>query len=381
MKFWNKSAESADIFIYGEIVSEQWFDTDVTAKSFLDDLKSFGGRDVTIHLNSGGGDCFAALAIYNTLKNYSGKVNVSIEGLCASAATIIACGGSKITIAANSLMMIHNPSVGLSGFFDEIDIDKVKNSLSAVKSTLIQTYQTRTGKSESELDKLLSAETWFTAAEAIENGFADEILGEISSRFDDAKKILFVNKLSVDCRKFDCNQLREKWKAISDKNSSLTTYHLPLTPDSTAIERTNTMDDKSILSKIKDLLSGKKDVDEPEKVGEVVDVAAIRAKEIERVKSLAKLRDGTAAVDAIVDLAIRDGQEAEKIAPYIDAVKNSNAKVEKTTQAILNLIEDNLKSGAEGVGGSAEEVTDADKRKAQADLIAKFANEGGKVKR
>ena len=141
------------------------------------------------------------------------------------------------------------------------------------------------------------------------------------------------------------------------------------------------MDDKSILSKIKDLLSGKKDVDEPEKVGEVVDVAAIRAKEIERIKSLAKLRDGTAAVDAIVDLAIRDGQEAEKIAPYIDAVKNSNAKVEKTTQAILNLIEDNLKSGAEGVGGSAEEVTDADKRKAQADLIAKFANEGGKVKR
>ena len=376
MKFWNKSAETADIFIYGDITSEKWDETETTAKSFVDDLKSFGGRDVTIHLNSGGGDCFAALAIYNTLKNYSGKVNVSIEGLCASAATIIACGGSKITIAANSLMMIHNPSVGLSGYFDEIDIDKVKNSLSAVKSTLIQTYQTRTGKSESELDKLLSAETWFTAAEAIENGFADEILGEISSQFDDAKKILFVNKLSVDCRKFDCKKIGEKVESGEKilPPCNLFTYSI-------AIERTNTMDDKSILSKIKDLLSGKKDVDEPEKVGEVVDVAAIRAKEIERIKSLAKLRDGTAAVDAIVDLAIRDGQEAEKIAPYIDAVKNSNAKVEKTTQAILNLIEDNLKSGAEGVGGSAEEVTDADKRKAQADLIAKFANEGGKVKR
>ena len=376
MKFWNKSAETADIFIYGDITSEKWDETETTAKSFVDDLKSFGGRDVTIHLNSGGGDCFAALAIYNTLKNYSGKVNVSIEGLCASAATIIACGGSKITIAANSLMMIHNPSVGLSGYFDEIDIDKVKNSLSAVKSTLIQTYQTRTGKNESELDKLLSAETWFTAAEAIENGFADEILGEISSQFDDAKKILFVNKLSVDCRKFDCKKIGEKVESGGKilPPCNLSTYSI-------AIERTNTMDDKSILSKIKDLLSGKKDVDEPKKVGEVVDVAAIRAKEIERIKSLAKLRDGTAAVDAIVDLAIRDGQEAEKIAPYIDAVKNSNAKVEKTTQAILNLIEDNLKSGAEGVGGSAEEVTDADKRKAQADLIAKFANEGGKVKR
>lgn len=376
MKFWNKSAETADIFIYGDITSEKWDETETTAKSFVDDLKSFGGRDVTIHLNSGGGDCFAALAIYNTLKNYSGKVNVSIEGLCASAATIIACGGSKITIAANSLMMIHNPSVGLSGYFDEIDIDKVKNSLSAVKSTLIQTYQTRTGKSESELDKLLSAETWFTAAEAIENGFADEILGEISGQFDDAKKILFVNKLSVDCRKFDCKKIGEKVESGGKilPSCNLSAYSI-------AIERTNTMDDKSVLSKIKDLLSGKKDVDEPEKVGEVVDVAAIRAKEIERVKSLAKLRDGTAAVDAIVDLAIRDGQEAEKIAPYIDAVKNSNAKVEKTTQAILNLIEDNLKSGAEGVGGSAEEVTDADKRKAQADLIAKFANEGGKAVR
>lgn len=346
MKFWNKSADSADIFIYGDITSEKNYDEETTAKSFVEDLKSFGGADVNIHLNSSGGDCFQALAIHNVIKQYSGAVNVSIEGLCASAATIIACGGSKITIAANSLMMIHNPSVGLAGYFDESDILKVQNSLSAVKSSILSVYKARTGKSDSELAKLLSAETWFTAEESVENGFADAVLGEISSQYDDAKKILFVNKLSVDCRKFDCRQLRSK------------------------TERVGTMDEKSILSKIKDLLSGKK----VEQTSEVDDVAAIRSKEIERVQSLAKLRDGSAAVDSIVDLAIRDGQSAEKIAPYVEAVKKSNAKVEKTTQAILNLIEDNMKSGAEGVGGSAEEVTDADKRKAQAALIAKFAN-------
>ena len=350
MKFWNKSADSADIFIYGDITSEKWDETETTAKSFAEELKSFGGADVNIHLNSSGGDCFQALAIHNVIKQYTGAVKISIEGLCASAATIIACGGSKVTIAANSLMMIHNPSVGMSGYFDESDILKVQNSLSAVKSSILTVYKVRTGKSNGELEKLMSAETWFTAEEAVENGFADEVFGEISSQYDDAKKILFVNKLSVDCRKFDCKQLRSKI-------------------DSIAIERFGNMDEKSILGKIKDLLSGKK----AETVSEVDDTAAIRAKEIERVKSFAKMRDGSAAVDSIVDLAIRDGQSAEKILPYVEAVKKSNAKVEKTTQAILNLIEDNMKSGAEGVGGSAE-VTDADKRKAQAALIAKFAN-------
>ena len=366
MKFWNKSAESADIFIYGEIASEKLFDTDVTAKSFLDDLKSFGGSDVTIHLNSGGGDCFNALAIYNTIKQYSGAVNVSIEGLCASAATIIAMGGSKITIAANSLMMIHNPSVGLMGYFDENDIGKVANSLSAVKSTLIQTYQARTGKSERELAKLLSAETWFTASEAVENGFADEVLGEVSSQYDDSKQILFVNKMSVDCSKFDCNQLREKWKAISDKNSSLST-------DSIGIEWRNTMEDKTLLSKIKALLSGKKPVEEVE-MKETLTAEQIRAIEMTRIQALAKMRDGTAAVDAIVDLAIRDGEEILTAKKYVEAVKKSNAATEKTAQAILNLIEDQLKSGAEGVLGSAEEISETDKCKEQAALIAKFAN-------
>ena len=355
MKFWNKSAESADIFIYGEIASEKLFDTDVTAKSFLEDLKSFGGSDVTLHINSGGGCCFNALAIYNTIKQYSGAVNVSIEGLCASAATIIAMGGSKITIAANSLMMIHNPSVGLAGYFDENDIGKVANSLSAVKSTLIQTYQARTGKSESELAKLLSAETWFTASEAVENGFADEILGEVSSQYDDSKQILFVNKMSVDCRKFDCRQLKSKM-------------------DSTAIEWRNTMEDKTLLSKIKALLSGKTVEETPADSTEKLSAEQIRAVEMTRIQALAKMRDGTAAVDAIVDMAIRDGEEILAAKKYVEAVKKSNAATEKTAQAILNLIEDQLKSGAEGVAGSAQEVSEADKRKEQAALIAKYAN-------
>lgn len=346
MKFWNKSADSADIFIYGEIASAKVFDEDTTAKSFVEDLMSFNGADVTIHLNSGGGDCFAALAIYNTLKKYSGAVNVSIEGLCASAATIIACGGSKVTIAANSLMMIHNPSVGLAGYFDEADIDKVAKSLSAVKSTLVQTYQARTGKGESEIAKLLAAETWYTAEEAVANGFADEIFGEVASQFDDRKQLLFVNKLSVDCRKFDCEQLRSK-----------------------VGEGARGMDEKTILGRIKALLRGKEEMPEPVNAQEMWEAEAAR------VKALSEMRDGTAAIDAIVDLAIRGGQDVESVAKYVDAVKKSNAKTEKTTRAILDLIEDNLNSGAEGVAGSAGEISAEDKRKAQAAMIAKFANE------
>lgn len=348
MKFWNKSADSADIFIYGDIVADRWSEVDTSAKSFIDDLKSFDGADVTIHINSGGGDCFSALAINNCLRNYAGNVTVSIEGLCASAATIIAMGANRITIADNSLMMIHNPSCGLCGYFDEGDISKVMNSLTAVKSTLIQTYKTRTGKSEAELSGIMTAETWYTATEAVENNFADEVAGEVFSQFDASKKILFVNKLSVDCRKFDCAKLKSKL-------------------DSTPIERAGKME--NVLEKIKELLSKK----EPE-VEEKIDVTAMREQEIARIKSLAGLRDGTSAIDAIVDLAIRDGKTCEEIKPYTDAVKNSLANGNETAQAILNLIEDNLKSGAEGVGGSSEETAE-DKLKAQAALIAKYANQ------
>lgn len=355
-KFWNKADETNEIFIFGEIVSESWFDSDVTAKSFADDLKSFGGKDVTLRINSGGGDVFAAVAISNVIKSYKGKVKCSIDGLAASAATIITCACDSVSIAKNALFMVHNPAVALFGFFDEKEISKVQNSLNAVKSSIVTTYTDKTGKTADEISKLLDAETWYTADEAKENNFVDEIVGEVETKIDDAKKILFVNSLQVDCKNFDFEKIKNK---LEEKK----------------------MDDKSLLAKIKNLLGA----DVKPAVVEIKDTAEknisdIREKEISRIKNLSALKTGNAIVDGIIDAGIKDGASVEEVKKYVDVVKNiqdNTPKVDtdKTAQAIVNLIQDNLKSGAEGVGGSTPTETKEEERTKQAEMLAKFMNE------
>lgn len=215
-KCWNKSAGSADIFIYGDIVNYDWFDSDVTAKKFADDLNAYEGKPVTVHINSGGGDVFAGLAIYNTLKNYKGDVTISVDGLAASAASLIAMGGKKITMANNSLMMIHEPSVGLFGFLGAADLAKIQNQLAAVHGAIIQTYKNRLG--ESDIESMVEAETWFNAQEALDVGLIDEITGEVDLHVDDAQKLLFVNKLSVSTKNFDVAKMR---RAMGVKNMEI----------------------------------------------------------------------------------------------------------------------------------------------------------------
>lgn len=354
-KFWNKAEDTNEILIFGEIVSESWSDSDVTAKSFADDLKSFGGSDVTVRINSGGGDVFAATAISNVIKNYSGKVKCSIEGLAASAATIITSACDNVTIKNNALFMVHNPAVGMVGYFDEVEITKIQKSLSAVKNSIITTYQTKTGKSAEEISELMSAETWFTAEEALENNFVDEISGEVENKFDDSKKILFVNNLRVDCKNFDVQKLKNK------------------------LEVTKMNEDKTLLAKIKNLLGGEKAPAVVDVKDEVIDKEKIWQEERTRIKNLAALKTGNNIVDGIIDVAIIEGATVEEVQKYVDAVKKfqaeeKNLDTDKTARAILDLIDDNMKSGAEGVTGSTPPTDENEKRTAQAKMISDFAN-------
>lgn len=325
-KFWNKAEDTDEIFLFGEIVSKRWFESEVTAKSFADDLKSFGGRDITLHVNSSGGDIFTALAIANIIKNYSGKVKCSIDGIAASAATIVTCSCDSVSIANNALMMIHNPQVGLLGYFDETEIEKVQKSLSALKSSIVQTYTDKTGKPPDEISNLLTVETWYTAAEAKENNFVDEISGEVEPEFDDVHNMLFVNSLKVDCRNFDVKKFKNK-------------------------VRLKPMDEKNIVEEVRD-------------------------KEISRIINLTSMKTGNKFVDGIIDVAIKDGASPEEIQKYIDVVKNSSNEKFSAEEFFANLIKDNLRSGAEGVNGSEPTMTAEEKKfaeqKAQADFLAKF---------
>ncbi len=157
----------------GTIAEESWFDDDVTPQLFKDELNS-GTGDITVWINSPGGDCVAAAQIYNMLSNYKGKVTVKIDGIAASAASVIAMAGDTVLVSPVSMLMIHNPAT--IAFGDHAEMQKAIEMLSEVKESIINAYVLKTGLSRPKLSHLMDAETWMDANKAVELGFADEIM-------------------------------------------------------------------------------------------------------------------------------------------------------------------------------------------------------------
>ena len=157
----------------GTIAEESWFDDDVTPQLFKDELNA-GCGDVTVWINSPGGDCVAAAQIYNMLSNYKGKVTVKIDGIAASAASVIAMAGDTVLVSPVSMLMIHNPATIAWG--DHAEMQKAIDMLSEVKESIINAYAIKTGLSRPKLSHLMDAETWMDANKAVELGFADGIM-------------------------------------------------------------------------------------------------------------------------------------------------------------------------------------------------------------
>jgi len=176
-KFWNwvRDEDSGVRILYldGVIAEDSWFDDDVTPKAFKAELTA-GEGDIVIWLNSPGGDCIAASQIYTMLMDYKGKVTVKIDGIAASAASVIAMAGTTVLMAPTALMMVHNPLTVAIG--DSEEMQKAIAMLSEVKESIINAYEIKTGQSRAKLSHLMDAETWLNANKAIELGFADDIL-------------------------------------------------------------------------------------------------------------------------------------------------------------------------------------------------------------
>lgn len=161
------------LFPNGTIAEESWFDDDVTPQLFKEELNA-GTGNITVWINSPGGDCVAAAQIYNMLANYKGTVTVRIDGIAASAASVIAMAGTKVIMSPVSMMMIHNPMT--IAFGDSANMQKAIAMLDEVKESIINAYEIKTGLSRAKLSRLMDAETWMDANSAIEMGFADEIM-------------------------------------------------------------------------------------------------------------------------------------------------------------------------------------------------------------
>lgn len=179
-KFWhwkneasNEPEEERVLELYGTIAEESWFDDDITPQLFRDELFA-GNGPVTIWVNSPGGDCVAASQIYAMLMDYKNDVTVKIDGVAASAASVIAMAGTTVLMAPTALMMIHNPATLAIG--DSAEMQKAIEMLSEVKESIINAYEIKTNMRRSKLSQLMDAETWMNANKAIEYGFADGIL-------------------------------------------------------------------------------------------------------------------------------------------------------------------------------------------------------------
>ena len=347
--------EEAELVLYGEIANSSWYEDDVTPKQFAEDLKALGGKDLKLRINSPGGDVFAAQAIYNQLKSYTGNITVCIDGMAASAATIITCAADKVVMPSNGIFMIHNPMCIVMGYMDVPKLKKMTDRLTVVKQTIVNVYMKKCKNvSESKLNKLMDAETWMNADEALDYGFVDEVDADEQVNNFLQGGVAVVNNVSIDMTRF---KQPEKLKDILQSKPK---------------EDKDMDDEKTLLDKLRNLLGAANNQQE-EKPDPV-------AAERQRMLDLDAMRDGSEIVDKIVDIAKRKGNTAEEIQEYVDQVK---ASAEKDSQQqsgideIKNLIKDQLASGAGNIDTNPTDKTADDARKMTAevnDLVAAMKN-------
>lgn len=356
-KFWeinNYASAGAEIKLYGPITSgHSWFDggDTVTANDFASELEALAGKDVTVRINSPGGDVFAAHAIHNQLLAYKGNVTVVIDGLCASAATIVAVAGKKIIMPANALFMIHNPAIGLDDYYGAEDLSKVLNALKGVKDSIIAAYRKRCNVSEAEIGAMMDAETWMGAQECLDKGFIDAIDGEVKAVRNGNS--LIINGLNVDVSKF------KNFAGL--KNTTKEADRMP--------EKMNTLVDKAI-SFFDSFNQNAED-----------NAAAAVAAERKRINDLdAYDAKDNAIVAAMIAQAKQNGQTIDDIKPYIDTVeKNSDNAPAKNL--VKDMIEDNKDSGVNGIGSNPkadEEEAAANDAKMMDSFVKAMDNYGGK---
>jgi ATP-dependent Clp protease protease subunit len=186
-RFWNfVSAEAGrELHLEGPISDETWWGDEVTPAAFRADLAA-GSGDITVWINSPGGCVFAAAEIYTALREYPGKVTVKINGMCASAASVVAMAGAEVLMSPVSYMVIHNPSTIAIGDSDEML--RAKATLDEIKEGIISAYELKTGLPRAEISQLMNEESCFNAKKAMQLGFAD---GMLYADGDNSAPVLF----------------------------------------------------------------------------------------------------------------------------------------------------------------------------------------------
>lgn len=367
-KFWQirNSAETgghAELVLYGDISRTSWWGDEITPQKFAADLAAIPAEDdLTVRICSGGGDVWAAQAIGGQLESRAGTVTAQIEGLCASAATIIACHCKVVKATPDSSYMIHPVKAKSDNFIGVEELQQLIDSITVMRSTILGQYEKKTGKSNEELAAWMDKTTWWTAEQAKENGFIDEIVeGNQTAKIENRNGVLFVNSVAVPGT-FDSAPefVRNRAVVVPDNDDGFVNNNDPAEP-SGENNGGNDMEFKNV----DELRNGC-----PDLVKEIVDSERAAAQKAERER-LAAIDEIAETIPANMVAEAKYGENAcsaEQLAyrAAVDAKKNHRKLLEDTA-------DDANTSGANSVGGAApdgvagtgtknQNQTDAEKR-------------------
>lgn len=403
-KFWeiiNKADNTAEIRIYGDIVGKKsiFDNSSVDPISFADDLARLENRPITVRVNSNGGNVFAAQAIANNLRTYKGATTAIVDGLAASAATIIVMAAQKIIMPIGSMMMIHDPMVNINEAMNEEELQKYIDMLKQSKASLVESYLKRSNLGKEKLAAMMKATTWLTAEECLKIGFADEIQGEVKPVVNG--NILVVNNLK---RELSDNEAREI------KNKITKQVYLQV---KTQKEESTMHDDiKKMLICICNAF-GVKTGDDAQPVAanvagvaapmvqapgnvlamEVVNkggvtasepVQAAVAAERQRIKELEEAdQPENTLVHRIINQAKENGQKLSDIQAVLDIIKDEQKGDPSGQEFMKGLVKDQLESNSNQVGASpAGNLTEEQRDAAKADYMVSLLEnkyKGGRV--
>lgn len=199
-KFRNLGTTDVELLLYGNISQTSWWGDEVTDKQFAEELNALGNvQNITVRINSGGGDVFAAQAIGNLLEQSKASTTAIIDGVCGSAATIVACHCGKVIAAEDSTYMIHPAAIGMDyGYYTKAELENRTKALDTIRENIINLYARKTGRKVDEVAALMDATSWWTGQQAKDEGFVDEVTApENPAQIENRNGMLFVNSIGM----------------------------------------------------------------------------------------------------------------------------------------------------------------------------------------
>lgn len=368
-KFWEfrnaaDTGGTAELLLYGDISRSSWWGDEVTPQAFAADLALIPAEDdLTVRICSGGGDVWAAQAIGAMLESRIGTVTAQIEGICASAATIVACHCKNVKAAEDATYMIHPIKVNPGGFVGAAELQQLMDALNVMRTNVLNLYAKKTGKTVDEVAAWMDATSWWTASEAKENGFVDEITEENqAAKIENRNGALFVNSVAVPGAFDNAPEFVRNRAVVADTTDGGFVNNDPAEkPDGG-----NDMEFKNA----DELRKGC-----PDLVTEIENAAREDARKTERDR-LAAIDE---IADAIPDEMVAEAKYGEKACSAQELAFRAAVDAKKKGHKLLDDTEDDAQtSGANAVGGATADgisgTGKTNKNKTDAEKKATFHN-------